>query len=160
MAAVDFEAVYKELAGDVFAYFNICFGPDTAEDLTQEVFLRVWREICRSVPPDSWRAWVFRCAVNLKNDFLRRQYAQKNLREQLPQDACSTAACDSTADLAVRLSFEKLEPEQKELLSLKLFGFSSREIGELQGLSASAVRTRLQKARESFAFLLEKENSE
>lgn len=40
-----FDRIYRELASDIFAYFNICFGASHAEDLTQEVFLRVWRQL-------------------------------------------------------------------------------------------------------------------
>ncbi len=41
----EFDRIYGELASDIFAYFNICFGVNPAEDLTQEVFLRVWRQL-------------------------------------------------------------------------------------------------------------------
>ncbi len=72
-----FDRVYAELFRDVFSYFNVCFGAEAAEDLAQEVFLRVWKTLDGGKIPDSWRAWVFRCAVNLKNDFLRQKYAGK-----------------------------------------------------------------------------------
>ena len=51
-----FDAVYRELFGDVYAYFNICFGEQTAEDLAQEAFLRVWRAVDSGKIPDNWRA--------------------------------------------------------------------------------------------------------
>ena len=60
-----FDRVYAELFRDVFAYFNVCFGSVTAEDLAQEVFLRVWKAIDSGKTPDNWRAWEFPCEVIL-----------------------------------------------------------------------------------------------
>ena len=89
-----FDAVYRELFGDVYAYFNICFGEQTAEDLAQEAFLRVWRAVDSGKIPDNWRAWVFRCAVNLKNDFLRRKYTESGVQSFETAVLPATAAPD------------------------------------------------------------------
>ena len=58
----EFDRIYKELASDIFAYFNICFGANPAEDLTQEVFLRVWRQLQNGAAVESWRAWAAEAA--------------------------------------------------------------------------------------------------
>lgn len=36
-----FESVYDALVSDIYAYFNICFGVEAAEDLTQEIWCRM-----------------------------------------------------------------------------------------------------------------------
>jgi RNA polymerase sigma factor (sigma-70 family) len=51
-------------------------------------------------------------------------------------------------------AFDRLEDQQKDLLLLKYQGLTSMEIGNILGLSASAVRSRLQKAREALAGFL------
>lgn len=152
-----FDTVYDALFPDVFAYFNVCFGAQEAEDLAQEIFLRVWRAIQDGKTPDNWRAWVFRCAVNLKNDFLRRAYAA---RETQPLDEAQqdlSAAPDDMTRLAVQRAFAALPKDCAELLTLKSFGFKSEEIGTMLGVTASAVRTRLQKAKGLFSECLERE---
>lgn len=151
-----FESVYDALVSDIYAYFNICFGTEAAEDLTQEIFLRVWRAIDAEQPPDNWRAWAFRCAVNLKNDYLRRAYLNRGAQEHLVKNA-EPPASDDMQSLSVRLAFDALDRDTRELLTLKNFGFKSEEIGALLGVSASAVRTRLQKAKRVFAEKLETE---
>lgn len=145
-----FESVYDALVSDVYAYFNICFGALVAEDLTQEIFLRVWKAIDIGKIADNWRAWVFRCAVNLKNDYLRHAYADRGAQEKLMQNEGQQAA-DDMQRLSVRLAFDALDRDTRELLTLKNFGFTSEEIGTLLGISASAVRTRLQKAKQEFS---------
>lgn len=153
-----FDAVYAELFDDVYAYFNLCFGAQTAEDLSQEAFLRVWKAVDSGKIPDNWRAWVFRCAVNLKNDFLRRKYTENSVQEPtILESAPAPAQTDDSERLAVGQALAALPAEARELLTLKSFGFTSEEIGGLLGISASAVRTRLQKAKQNFADNLQKE---
>lgn len=153
-----FDAVYARLFDDVYAYFNLCFGAQTAEDLSQEAFLRVWKAIDSEKIPDNWRAWVFRCAVNLKNDYLRRKYAENSLQEQAVWESAAMPTIPDDPDrLAVGRALGVLKAEERELLTLKSFGFTSDEIGGLLGISASAVRTRLQKAKQHFADNLQRE---
>ncbi len=154
-----FDRVYAELFRDVFAYFNVCFGAETAEDLAQETFLRVWKAVDSSRIPDNWRAWVFRCAVNLKNDFLRQKYAGEKAQTAAEQmvSVQDTAIAPDGAQLSIQRALTRLPAADRELLTLKSFGFTSEEIGEFLKISASAVRTRLQKAKQSFKINLEKE---
>lgn len=154
-----FDAVYASLFRDVFAYFNVCFGPEVAEDLAQETFLRVWKAIDLEKIPDSWRAWVFRCAVNLKNDFLRQKYKQSNVQTLAEQALPIQSAADENNGvyLGVQRALACLSAADRELLTLKSFGFTSEEIGAFLNISASAVRTRLQKAKQSFKIHLETE---
>lgn len=154
-----FDRVYAELFRDVYAYFNVCFGAETAEDLAQEVFLRVWKAVDSGKIPDNWRAWAFRCAVNLKNDFLRQKYAGEKSQTAAEQifSTQDTATAPDGAQLSIQCAFTHLPAADRELLTLKSFGFTSEEIGEFLKISASTVRTRLQKAKQSFKFSLEKE---
>lgn len=151
----DFESLYDTLFPDVYSYFNMCFGETVAEDLSQEIFMRVWNTLKNGKSPDNWRAWIFRCTVNMKNDYFRKKYSQA--------DNCEIAAhlaenCqDDLQSIQIQKAFQNLENADKELLFLKAEGFTSEEIGELLGLSASAVRTRLQKSKQLFETELERE---
>ena len=152
-----FDAVYNELFGDVYAYFNVCVGEQSAEDLAQEAFLRVWRAVDGGKIPDNWRAWVFRCAVNLKNDFLRRKYAESGVQSFETAVLPASAAPDEGETLAVKTALSSLAGADREVLTLKSMGFTSDEIGELLSISGSAVRTRFQKAKQNFQNALETE---
>ena len=54
----------------------------------------------------------------------------------------------------------RLLPEDQELLLYKMIGMNSDETGNILGLSASAVRSRMQRARERFRALLEENGVE
>lgn len=156
-----FEQIYRALFRDVYAYFYVCFGNSAAEDLTQEVFLRIWQAICIGKPPDSWRAWAFRCAVNLKNDVLRQKYARTKY-VGAAMDAVNPAE-DATAKLSaqlqVRAAWLCLSAQDRRLLFLKSQGYTSAEIGRRLLVSASTVRTRLQEAKRRFAEALRQEDA-
>ena len=119
--------------------------------------MRVWRAVDSGKIPDNWRAWVFRCAVNLKNDFLRRKYAESGVQSFETAVLPITAAPDEGETLAVKGALARLVGTDREVLTLKSMGFTSDEIGELLSISGSAVRTRLQKAKQNFQNALETE---
>ena len=152
----EFNRIYAELAGNIYAYFNVCFGVQQAEDLTQEVFLRVWRQLRNGEEARSWRAWSFRCAVNLKNDFLREKLHSRQREEAVMENINAFAPPCSPDNLDIRAAFDRLEPTERELLTLKAMGFNSREIAGLIQSTDSTVRTRLQKARTHFSTLIDK----
>ena len=72
-AVSTFSTVYAQYYANVYRYFCACFDKNAAEDLTQSVFTSLWRQMQKIgfLEPDNWRAWIFRAAVNQKNDFLR-----------------------------------------------------------------------------------------
>ena len=160
-----FEAIYLSFQPQLYRYFATCFNGDDAEDLCQQLFLKLWLYQVQnpSFVPKNWRAWLFRAAVNLKNDHIR-------LLKVLPQTFELIENEDSPADpfllpdgassqidqLAVRQALFALKERDRDLILLKYMGFSSGEIGAMLNLSASAVRSRSVTARERFAKELKK----
>lgn len=154
-ASDEFEKIYDELFPDIFAYFNVCFGPQVAEDLSQEIFLKVWERVNSEKSPENWRAWTFRCAVNLKNDFFRKKYSEQKLDCEFVEQAALQD--DTFQSIQIGQAFQSLMLEERELLYLKSGGFDSETIGGFFGISSSAVRTRLQKAKQHFVEALQSE---
>ena len=160
-----FEQVYRSFQPSLKRYFATCFGLDTAEDLCQQLFLKLWLYQVQNpdFEPKNWQAWLFRAAVNLKNDQIR-------LLKALPQTFELIENEDSPADpfllpdgsntqvdqLSVRQALYALKERDRDLILLKYMGFSSGEIGTMLNLSASAVRSRSVTAREHFAKQLKK----
>ena len=153
-----FEPIYGLTFRKVYAYMAACFGRGPAEDLTQQVFLKLWDFLQRSdfgqpggaPEPDNWQAWVFRVAVNVKNDFLRKK--QRRGEETEFEDALQNEARegDPTEAVAVQTAFASLPAGEREILTMKQIGLSSAEMGELLGVSDSAARSRLAAAKQSF----------
>lgn len=149
-----FDSVYALCFKKVYAYFAAAFGTQLAEDLAQQVFVKLWRYLSKedAVEPDNWQAWIFRLAVNEKNDFLRKK--QRTAPTSEYNDALENMQFDRRdADeeaIAVRQAFARLTQEERELLTLKSIGFTSAEIGSLWGTSDSTIRSRLAAAKKQF----------
>ncbi len=72
--AASFEGLIDAFASRVFGFFfRATFSREEAEDLMQEVFLRVVRTIASYQHDDRFESWLFRIAANLARDRLRRR---------------------------------------------------------------------------------------
>jgi RNA polymerase sigma-70 factor (ECF subfamily) len=162
--AFDEEALgelYDRYAPQIYGY--ICrrvSDPQTAEDLTGEVFVRMLQAI-RSDNPwhTSFRTWLYRIAHNLVVDHYRGQPPAPlvELDEEYPTDEEGPAK-----EVARRLSHQRLRSAirhltegQQQVLVLR-FGqqLTSREVGEILGKSVSAVEALQHRGLEALRRLL------
>lgn len=132
-----FAIIYHSLKQPVYTIcWRIVQIKETAEDLTQDVFLKLYVS-----PPAASvrneRAWVFQMAHNASIDSLRK-------RRELPlQDAEHLAtedfsSLDQTLDLERAMS--RLPEEYRQVLTLHLNAdLSFHQIGQIMGISLSAV---------------------
>ncbi len=160
-----FESIYLSFQPSLYRYFATCFNGDDAEDLCQQLFLKLWLYQVKNpnFVPKNWRAWLFRAAVNLKNDHIRLLKALPQTFELIENEDSPTDpsllpdGTDTHVDqLCVRQALFALKERDRDLILLKYMGFSSGEIGTMLNLSASAVRSRSITARERFAKQLKK----
>ncbi len=149
-----FDGLYQSYARKVYVYFAAGFGPDLAEDLTQQTFVQIWRYLTRHAgwAPQSWPAWIFGVARNVRNDHLR---SNRHRQADLPFDEAIAAdgqdpAREMEEQLAVRTAWQRLSRPDQELLLYKAVGLDSKEMGQILDVSASAVRSRIQQARKRF----------
>jgi RNA polymerase sigma factor (sigma-70 family) len=124
------------------------FGPDLADDLAQETYLRIVGQRARA-SAESPRGFLLTVATNLARDAFRRDrvradYAARALRASTAPGATGHTAED---DLQVRQAILSLPPKLREVLLLsKIGGLTNREIAQRYGLSVRAIDKRLQKA--------------
>ena len=121
-------------------------GP-AAEDLTQEVFLRIVRGLDRYEDRLRERAWVFRIARNVLVDRHRR--AMRTDRD-LPLAAVPDPASDGrqTEAIALQEALAGLREEEREAFLLReVAGLGYEEIGAVVDATSDAVRMRIYRAR-------------
>jgi RNA polymerase sigma factor (sigma-70 family) len=125
--------------------------PDVAEDLTQEVFLRVMRRADTYEERGTERAWVTRIARHLLIDHQRKERRQP---EHVVADT-PARAISAEGDLAVREALLTLaEPDREALLMRAVLGLGHDEIASLTGATPASVRSRLHRARRDLRPLL------
>ena len=144
--SADGAALFAEHREGLTRYLTRIVGrPDTAQDLTQEVFLRVTRA---GVPQDDssgQRAWVFKIARNLALNHIRDQQRQPNTT------AMVDVARNGTQELsaAVHQALDALQELDRDIFLLReTAGLGYDEIAAACELSTDAVRSRLQRARQ------------
>jgi RNA polymerase sigma-70 factor, ECF subfamily len=158
-----FDTLYAAHHRVVYAYlFGHLGNADSAADLLQETFLRVWRHLddARQVPAERQRFWLFAIARNLLLDHRRRQAARSRLEVNLQEriaiqpangDPAQTLFARETA-AAVDAAIAALPEDLRLVLTLHLMGeMTSAEIGQSLNRPAGTIRYQLSIARQRIA---------
>jgi len=122
-------------------------GGHEAEDLTQEVFLRVLRALDTYEERQLERAWVFRIARNVWLDHLRVRRRAGAAGEADRAPVARLAAVQSTR-VALDQALGRLQEADREaFLMREIGGLGYAEIADVLGITPSAVRNRIHRAR-------------
>lgn len=150
-----FQALYQRHHRATFNFLlHSLSDRQTAEDLLQETFLRVFlhREDYR--PTAAFRTWVFTIARHLLIDELRKRRGGADPEPPDTLDSLVDAGASPEAHLEARELHERVQDavrrlpaSQRDVLLLARFaGLSYEEVGRVTGASAGAVRTTLHRA--------------
>lgn len=156
-ASRELDQLYRAHAAEVFRYAYAVLGNRAdAEDVTQTTFVNALRALERGERPRKPANWLITIAHNLLRQRFRQQ--QSRPREvELDREVAVVEESDEgpAIDDLVR-ALQRIPPTQRQALVLReLEGRSYREIGELLGISHSALETLLFRARRSLAEELE-----
>lgn len=142
-----------------------------AQDLTQEVFLRVFKTV-KSFRSDegSFTTWLSRVTRNLLIDHYRRTRQDRvtdSIEEQLPMMEEEGAAAPARPDHALagreaseilQATLQKLSPDLREAVILRdLQEMEYREIAQVLGIPEGTVKSRINRGRAELARLLRKQ---
>src|SRR4051812_27740127 len=137
----------------VFNYVLRTVGDrELAEDLTQEVFLRVWRSLPNFGHRAQLSTWLFQVAKNVVLDSLRARDSRPRTTELVPE--LTPATMDSSAEQAETIrelwsAVEGLSIDLRTALLLRdVVGLSYNEIADTLDVSLTTVKWRIYKARE------------
>jgi RNA polymerase sigma-70 factor (ECF subfamily) len=145
LAVADADVLFAEHRQGVFRYLCRIVGrADDAQDLTQEVFLRVSRVAVPDADAAARRAWVFRIARNLALNHVRDH--RHDARATPITDVVAPAVQELGA--AIRQALAGLPDADRDVFLLReSAGLSYDEIAVACELSVDAVRARLKRTR-------------
>jgi RNA polymerase sigma-70 factor, ECF subfamily len=148
-----FAELYQEVAAAVFGLVSkVVRNPAQSEEVTQEVFVELWRTASRFDPArGTARSWIMTCAHRRAVDRVRsaeraaRRDDLAGRRDQgRPYDEVAEQVETSLERERVRSSLDALTTLQREAVVLAYYGgYTHREIAELLGVPAGTVKTRL-----------------
>ena len=147
------ERLYLTYQPQVLGYLTRMLGQrETAQDLTQETFLRATASDAPDQEPQQ-RAWIFRIARNLALNHIRDTSRRLALAPDAPHT--DTPASHDTA-LIVNEALRKLSPLDRDVLVLReSAGLTYDEIAATCDITTDAVRARLQRARQALRVMLQ-----
>ena len=173
--AMAFTALVESYQPRLLRVLKHIVGSDAvAEDLVQDVFLRVWRARKNYSPTAKFSTWLFHIAHNVASNSLRVRKRKKEY--QVSSNEAVDSANFSLEQLAmastgvmpvrkldkaeraemVRTAVEALNDRQRMALLLSKFeGLSYQEIADAMGLSIQAVKSLLSRARVNLKNLLQ-----
>lgn len=118
-----------------------------ADDLLQDLFLKALRQGERFCELHNTRAWLFEVARNLLADHLRVAHHMVALPDDLAAHTEDIDTVDVLAQCLPRVLSELGEDDREAITLCDLQGMAQSEFARLKGLSLSAAKSRVQRAR-------------
>lgn len=157
---VEFELLYDHHSREVWALaYARWLDSDLAMDITQETFLRLWRQWEAGESIQNPRAWLLRVARNLAEDYSKSAFRRNGtqppevlngVRSSQPLPVETLERDELFAHL--RHVLEELPPSDREILTLRYaLDYDASAIAERLDIAVSAVHMRLSRARQRLA---------
>lgn len=153
---LDWESIVEQHSDRVFRLaLRLTGNRHDAEDLTQEVFVRVFRSL-HTYQPGTFEGWLHRITTNLFLDQARRRQRirfdalsdERAARLASPGVGPDAAYADRTFDDDVEAALSALPPEFRAAVVLcDIEGLTYEEIAEILGAKLGTVRSRIHRGR-------------
>lgn len=157
-----FEAIFQLYERQIYGFIYRMMGnAEDANDLTQECFIRAYKALSQTNDDLNISAWLHRIASNACLDVLRRRqrirwlpwesHKHEHLLHGKVLDEPESSALRNETQVAVQQVISEMSPRNRMALIFREYeGMSCEEIGQIMGLSRSAVKSVLFRGREEF----------
>lgn len=155
-----FERVYAAHVARVHGLARRMAGPEAADELTQDVFVRAWQKLGTFRGDASFGTWLHRLAVNVIIERFRTLGTHRDRfladgDEALERMSSPRRSGDFRMDFDTALG--RLPPAAREVFVLHdVEGYKHHEIGDLLGISAGTSKSQLHRARSLMRVHLER----
>jgi RNA polymerase sigma-70 factor (ECF subfamily) len=159
-----FERVYRAHVPRVHGLARRMAGPDAADELTQDVFVRVWQKLGTFRGDSAFGTWLHRLAVNVIVERFRTLGARRDrfLDDGEPVLEGTAAPPRARPDLAMDLdaAVAELPPGARTIFVLHdVEGYRHEEIAGMLGISSGTSKSQLHRARHTLRARLTRERT-
>jgi len=146
------EQIYEETRAAIRSYLLYLGLPEAqAQELVQEIYLRLYQALLRNKRIENTKAWMFRVAHNEGLKMRKREKAFRSIepdwdRFPHPADSPERMLLNREKVDKLRGALGSLSPQQRSCLYLRAEGLRYREIAETLGVSLSTVNEFLRRA--------------
>jgi RNA polymerase sigma-70 factor (ECF subfamily) len=137
--------------------YRIAGSRHDAEDAVQTALLAAWRHLDRFQGRSSFSTWLYRVGANAALGLARKRVPEPVAEQDASVVAPGSRLDDAVADTdSVRRALERIPPDFRTALVLREFaGLSYQEIAVAMEIKVETVKTRISRARQALARLLE-----
>jgi RNA polymerase sigma-70 factor (ECF subfamily) len=153
-----FERLYRRHAARIHTLARRMAGPDAADDLTQDVFVRAWDKLATFRGESAFGTWLHRLAVNV---ILSRHRSERNDRTWIVDDEYALAAATirvphPAARMDLDAAIARLPEGARRVFVLHdVEGWTHEEIAEQMGLVPGTSKSQLSRARAALRRMLD-----
>lgn len=151
-----FDILVKKYQGLIYNYvFKMTLNKEDSEDITQEVFIKAYKNLYRLENKEKFYSWLFKIAVNTMNTFFKAKKYYNHIEDtstlKIQCDAKDTPENilhrkEENIELLKKLSV--LNEDEKNARILKYVqGFSYKEVGEILSIKEETIKTKLYRAK-------------
>jgi RNA polymerase sigma-70 factor (ECF subfamily) len=134
---------------------RITSNREDALDLTQDVFLKAYQNLRKLDDQSRFAPWLYRIAHNEAYSMFRKRRPETDVEELEPEATGMKVTIGGSGvfpvelSLAVTTALDRLNPEQREAVVLKIYqGFKFEEMAEILSCPVSTIKSRLYTALE------------
>ena len=140
-----FDNVYEEYFDRVYyKVLSVVKNDDDAEDICQETFISVYKNLSKFIEESNIYTWIYRIAINKTYDFFKKRKLEFEINDDvlsLPEDI----NFDTKVILEEKLKL--ISEKEKEIVVLKdIYGYKLKEIAEMKNMNLSTVKSVYYKA--------------
>ncbi len=148
-----FKSLYERYSGRVYALsLRLCGSNDIADDLTQEIFIKVWEGISSFKGESAFYSWLHRICIN---SFLMKLRSDKNYEKKIggsfnnsDGNLLMVAYTNDDFSLDMEKAIAKLPSQSKLVFILfEIVGYKHREISQMLNIEEGTSKAHLHKAR-------------
>ena len=148
--------LYEKYSEQVYALMCRMVGRQNADDLTQQVFLRLLKSVNQFAGRSKFSTWLYRVASNEALQFLRKRAKRSDAPlsfEPTDPKPCTLRQVDDREQLEMALA--ELDPDLRAVFLLRESeGLSYRELASALCIAEGTVASRLNRARKSLQELM------
>lgn len=154
-----FETLFHRHKNQIYDFsYKMLGNKESAGDVTQEVFIKLFKNQNNPAKINNLRNWLFILTRNLCLNRIRDTKNEISI-ESISSEKIEAKKYSDLQILKLQRALIKLEPNLRESLILREYqGFSYKEMSEILGLSTSAVKSLLFRARLKLKEIFEKTN--
>lgn len=146
------EELYRRFAPKMYAVcLRYANNADDAQDLLQEGFIKVYRNLHRFRGEGSFEGWIRRVFVNTSIEHFRKKSAHLSSvseKEEATIEDTDITALDTLAEKDIVSIIQELSPGYRTVFNLYVVeGYSHKEIGEMLGISEGTSKSQLARAK-------------